>query len=63
MHEKKYCSKFIKVVDIGTIMHVGTHNIKSNYVMADQHIFEVNQQRALAILIPEDLKWRNLVKG
>ena len=44
-----------------TVMHIGAHNRKSDYSMAEQRLTEVNQQRDLGILITDDLKWRNQV--
>ena len=39
-------------------MHIGAHNWKSDYLIAEQRLTEVNQQRDLGILITDDLKWR-----
>ncbi|KAG0420689.1 hypothetical protein DMUE_4114 [Dictyocoela muelleri] len=46
-------------IDKCTVMHIGSQNRNSDYVMADQNITEVDQQRDLGILITKDPMWKN----
>jgi len=46
-----------------TVMHIGSHNRSSAYMMAGQQMTEVDQQRDLGISISKDLKWKNQVEA
>lgn len=44
------------IVEKCTVMNIGTQNRKSDYLIAEQHLTEMKQQRELVILKNNDLK-------